>query len=420
MRRFAGLAVAFLIVSACQTTDAQLATSSSGAQQSEAVDSEQNLEHWLAGVRAEAMRQGVSKRTLDLALRSVKIIPRILELDSSQPEFSRTTWAYLDSAVSENRIRNGRQKLEQYGSILNRVSQEFGAPPEILVAFWGVETDYGIDLGSFNVIDAVATLAFKSRRQAYFRTELLAALQILEKGDIPREKMLGSWAGAMGQTLFMPTIFLKHALDEDGDGRRDIWSSMPDIFASTAHFVVKGNGWKPGRSWGEEVRLPKDFPWDQAEWKRNKSLSEWISLGVRQVRTGAPPAGDPNEPAAIIIPGGYSGPAFLVRENFDAIMRYNPSISYALAVALLSDRLAGREGVVQPWPRHEQALSRSERVELQEILISMGYGSGKADSLIGPVTRNSLRKFQSSIGEVPDGFPTKSLLNRLRQAAQNQ
>jgi len=217
----------------------------------------------------------------------------------------------------------------------------------------------------------------------------------------------------MGQTQFMPTIFLKHATDEDGDNRRDIWGSLPDVFASTAKFV-QANGWRAGESWGEEVSLPSGFPFDQAEYNITKPLSEWRQLGVRPVN-GGELSGD--GPAAILVLGGHQGPAFLVRENFRAIMKYNPSTSHALAVALLSDRMAGRPGIQGNWPRHEQALSKDERMELQQRLAAMGMDPGTADGIVGANTRNAVRRFQKSIGTVPDGFATKSLLERLRQAS---
>jgi lytic murein transglycosylase len=289
-------------------------------------------------------------------------------------------------------------------------------PAEILVAFWGVESDYGHDFGTWSVIDALTTLAYKSRRPAFFRGELLAALRILDNGDIPPEQLRGSWAGAMGQTQFIPTIFLKHAVDYDRDGRRDIWTSLPDVFASTAHFIV-GIGWRPGESWGEEVRLPADFPWDQAELTVQKPIAEWAQLGVQPIRGGALADGGT---ASILAPAGHTGPAFLVRENFRVIMRYNPSTSYALAVALLADRMAGRPGIAAGWPRQEPALNRSERVELQERLAGLGFNPGSTDALVGPTTRGAIRGFQKSIGEIPDGFPTKALLDRLRLRAQGR
>lgn len=343
----------------------------------------------------------------------MKLSDRVIQLDSAQPEFTRQPWQYLDSMLNENRIQQGRLKLQENAALLRRVSQRTGVPPEILVAHWGAESDYGRSTGGFSVIDALTTLAYDARRAAYFRTELLAALRILDSGDIAPERMSGSWAGAMGQTQFMPTIFLKHAIDEDGDNRRDIWGSLPDVFASTAKFV-QANGWRAGESWGEEVSLPGGFPYDQAEYTITKPMSEWRQLGVRPLN-GGNLSGD--GPAAILVLGGHQGPAFLVRENFRAIMKYNPSTSYALAVALLADRIAGRPGIRGNWPRHEQPLSKDERMELQQRLASLGMEPGTADGIVGANTRNAVRRFQQSIGAVPDGFATKSLLERLRQAS---
>ncbi|MBI1208837.1 MAG: lytic murein transglycosylase [Azospirillum sp.] len=415
-KRWLGVAAVLGLVSAC----AGDGVSASGGSQSVAatgatagdtrVAALVPFPQWRDALRAEALRRGVSGRTFDLAFAGIQLSDRVLELDGSQPEFTRAVWSYLDSAVSENRVREGRAKLQANAALLSRVEREFKVPPQILIGFWGIESDYGRDVGKFKVIDALATLAYKSRRTGFFRSELLLALQILEKGDIAPERMRGSWAGAMGQTQFIPSIFVQHALDYDGDGRRDIWDSLPDVFASTAHFVA-GIGWRAGESWGEEVRLPPSFPWDQAELTVTKPLEEWRRLGVRRL-DGALPSG--TDTASVLIPGGHSGPAFLVRENFRVIMRYNPSISYALAVALLADRIAGGGPIAAAWPRAEQPLSRSEAIELQQRLTALGFDTGKPDGLVGPATRTALRGFQKAVGLVPDGFATKSLLDRLR------
>ncbi len=401
--------LATLVLAGCQTTNTRPALSTtvpSAAQQA------QSFQEWLAGLRTEALGQGIRAATFDHTFAQVQLRERVLELDSSQPEFSRQPWQYLDSAVSEQRVRNGREKLQQNQAVLHPIAQRFGVPAEILVAFWGIETDYGNERGGFPVVDALSTLAYQGRRASYFRTELLAALKILDNGDIAPERMSGSWAGAMGMTQFMPTIFLKYAVDEDGDGRRDIWGSLPDVFASTAKFVL-GNGWRRGERWGEEVTLPADFPWEQAELTVTRPVSEWHRLGV-QPMNGAALSGD--DKAAVLVLAGHTGPAFLVRENFRAIMKYNPSTSYALAVALLADRIAGRPGVQGAWPRQELSLSKDERIELQQRLASLGLEPGTADGVIGAGTRNAVRRFQKSIGALQDGFATKSLLERLRQA----
>lgn len=416
LRPSARLLLGTLLLAGCQTSGATAPAPASVTAPASATGqamTQQSFADWLSALRAEAISQGIRGQIFDRAFQSVKLSDRVVELDTSQPEFARQVWQYLDSAVNEKRVQTGRQKMRDNAALLTRVSQRSGVPPEILVAFWGIETDFGASTGGFSVIDALTTLAYEGRRAAYFRTELLAALRILDSGDIPPEKMSGSWAGAMGQTQFMPTIFLKHAVDEDGDGHRDIWGSMPDVLASTAKFVL-ANGWRSGESWGQEVRLPEGFAYEQAELTITKPLSEWARLGVVPVDGGALSG---EAPAAIIVLAGHQGPAFLVRDNFRAIMRYNPSTSYALAVALLADRMAGRAGVVGSWPRQEAALSKDERLELQQRLATLGLEPGAADGIVGANTRNAVRRFQSSIGAIPDGFATKALLERLRQTS---
>lgn len=410
---FLAAALAALTLTACQSGPAATARAGTGATAPRAaIYPDVTLPEWLAELRREALGRGVRAATFDAAFANVRLSDRVTELDSSQPEFSRQVWQYLDSAVSDRRVADARARLDRHGALLGKAAGQYGVPPEILVAFWGVETDFGASTGNFAVIDAVTTLAYRGRRTDYFRDELLAALKILDSGDIPLSGLRGSWAGAMGQTQFMPTVFLANAVDGDGDGRRDIWNSLPDVFASTAKFV-RANGWRPGESWGQEVRLPANFPYQDAELTVTKPMAEWRALGVTAA-DGAALAGD--GPASILLLAGHQGPAFLARENFRAIMRYNPSTSYALAVALLSDRMAGRPGVQAGWPRHEQPLSRDERVELQERLERLGHGPGKVDGVIGANTRTAARRFQAAAGEIPDGFVTKGLLDRLRRA----
>lgn len=420
-RHSARLLLVALLLAGCQSTGVTApVTAEGGASSASPASAVQTAAQprlpfpdWLRALRAEALGQGIRAKTFDRAFERVKLSDRVVELDSSQPESTRQVWQYLDSAVNEKRVQNGRRKLQENAALLNRISQRSGVPAEILVAFWGMESDFGNSTGGFSVIDALTTLAYEGRRAAYFRTELLAALRILDSGDIAPERMSGSWAGAMGQTQFMPTIFLRHAMDEDGDGHRDIWGSLPDVMASTAKFV-QANGWRSGERWGQEVRLPDGFPYDQAEYTIVKPVSEWRRMGVLPAG-GGELAGD--NPAAILVLAGHQGPAFLVHENFRAIMRYNPATSYSLAVALLADRMADRPGVVGSWPRQEPALSKDERMELQQRLAALGLEPGTPDGIVGANTRNAVRRFQATIGAVPDGFATKGLLDRLRQAS---
>lgn len=416
-RHPARLLLATLLMAGCQSTGATapVATGASVPAASAPVQpvaqQPASFPEWLAALRVEALSQGIRPQTFDRAFQRVKLSDRVVELDGAQPEFTRQVWQYLDSAVNEKRVQDGRQKLQEHAALLSRITRRTGVPGEILVAFWGVESDFGKSTGNFSVIDALTTLAFEGRRAAYFRSELLAALRILESGDIAPERMTGSWAGAMGQTQFMPTVFLRNAVDEDSDGHRDIWGSMPDVLASTAKFVL-ANGWRPGESWGQEVRLPDGFPYDQAELSITKPLSEWRRLGVLPL-DGGELGGEGT--ASVLVLAGHRGPAFLVRDNFRAIMRYNPSTSYSLAVAMLADRMTGKPGVRGAWPREEQALSKDERVDLQQRLASLGLEPGAADGIVGANTRNAVRRFQALVGEIPDGFATKALLERLRQ-----
>lgn len=373
-----------------------------------------SFEAWIASFREQARAEGIAAETLDDALGPVRYQPRVIELDRSQPEFVRPIWSYLDSAVSTSRVEQGREKLREHENTARRVEQRYGVPREIITAIWGIESNYGSNFGNFSTIDALATLAYDGRRRDFARGELLAALRILEAGDIRRERMQGSWAGAMGHTQFIPSSFERYAVDGDNDGRRDIWGSIPDVMASTAHYLAEA-GWQTGQPWGVEVRLTEGFDYSQAELDTRRTSQAWADQGVRTL-TGEPlPAFDS---ASVIVPAGAQGPAFLVGPNFRAILRYNNATSYALAVATLSDRIAGRDGISQSWPRHEQPLTRSQVRELQTLLNESGFETGTPDGVLGPNTRQGLRAFQRSIGEIPDGFATVRLLERLQARAQ--
>lgn len=364
---------------------------------------------WLARFRREARGKGISSATLARALDGVRYRPRVIELDRSQPEFVRPIWQYLDSAVSAQRVTTGRARLAEHRDTARRMEQRYGVPAEVIVAIWGIESNYGGNFGDFSTLEALATLAYDGRRSDFARGELLAALRIIEAGDIAPERMLGSWAGAMGHTQFIPSSFEAYAKDGDGDGRRDIWGSIPDVMASTAHYLARA-GWREGEPWGVEVTLPEGFDYAQAELSNRRSSSAWSAQGVRAVGGGALPDYDE---AAVIVPAGARGPAFLVGPNFRAILRYNNATSYALAVGSLADEIAGRDGVVGGWPREEQPLSRSQVREMQQALNARGFEVGTPDGIMGPNTRRGLREYQASIGEVPDGFATRRLLERL-------
>ncbi|WP_249975745.1 lytic murein transglycosylase [Vreelandella olivaria] len=365
-----------------------------------------SFNQWLSEFRRYAAGQGISEATLASALDGVRYRERVIELDRYQPEFVRPIWEYLDTAVSDTRVNNGREKLEMHRATAQQMQQRYGVPAEIIVAIWGIESNYGSNFGDFSTLESLATLAYDGRRRDFARGELLAALRIIDQGDIAAEQMKGSWAGAMGHTQFIPSSFEAYAVDGDNDGRRDIWGSIPDVMASTANYLARA-GWQAGQPWGVEVELPASFDYAQTD---RRSSAVWASQGVRAVR-GELPSFDS---AAVIVPAGVKGPAFIVGPNFRAILRYNNATSYALAVATLADALAGREGITQSWPRDQAPLTRDDVRALQQRLNSAGYPVGAADGIMGPNTREGVRAFQRDQGLTPDGFATQALLERLR------
>ena len=366
---------------------------------------------WVDNFRASARAEGITDATLRAALDGVQELPRVVELDRAQPEFTRTVWDYLDTAVSPQRIVRGQDKLLEVRVPADAAAARYGVPASILVAIWGMESNYGSNYGDISTIDSLATLGFEGRRGEWARGQLMAALKIIQNGDIDRQHMVGSWAGAMGQTQFLPSNFLAYAVDADGDGRRDIWGSMADVMASTAHFLAR-SGWQAGEPWGLEVRLPPGFDVGRADAAARQSTARWAAEGVQAMDGAALPAFDD---ADIVLPAGARGPAFLVGPNFRAILRYNNSTSYALAVGLLSQSLAQGPGVQAPWPRDLRPLTRSQLVALQTALNARGFASGAADGLMGPATRDGLRAYQRSIGLPADGYPDLDLLQRLQR-----
>ena len=366
---------------------------------------------WVADFRASARARGISEATLRSAFDNVQYLPRVIELDRAQPELTRTVWDYLENAVTPQRVAAGQDKLLQFRNETEAAASRYGVPPGILVAIWGMESNYGSNYGNTPTVDALATLGFEGRRGDWARAELLAALKILDNGDIARERMIGSWAGAMGQTQFLPSNFLAYAVDADGDGRRDIWGSMADVMASTANFLSRA-GWQAGKPWGVEVRLPPGFDFGRADTAVRQSTGQWAAEGLRAVEGQQLPEFDDG---TILLPAGARGPAFLVGPNFRAILRYNNSTSYALAVGLLAQRLRGGSGVQASWPRDLVALTRSQLLELQTSLNQRGFASGTPDGVMGPATRDGLRRYQRSVGLPADGYPSMELLQRLQQ-----
>ncbi len=370
----------------------------------------QDFAQWIANFRRSARAAGIDDSTLQNAFDGVHYLPRVIALDRAQPEFTRPVWSYLDSAVSAKRVARGQEKLGALRAQVDPIAARYGVPTEVLFAFWGVESNFGTDVGDYSVIDALATLGYEGRRGEWAQGELMAALKILQNHDIDRTRMLGSWAGAMGQTQFMPTIFLRYAVDADGDGRRDLWDSLADVMASTANFVAQ-SGWQTGQPWGVEVRLPAGFDYARADRNLRQSAAAWSGEGV-QTMDGAPMPALAN--SYVLLPAGARGPAFLVGANFDTVLRYNNSISYALAVGLLAQQLAGGPVVQAPWPRDLKALSHSQLQALQSALNAHGFEVGTPDGLVGPNTQGGIRRYQRSQGLPADGYPSLELLQSLQ------
>lgn len=373
----------------------------------------QRFAAWIQALRVSARQAGIDEATLHRALDSARYLPGVMQSDRVQPEFNRAVWDYLDTALSAQRIARGQARLQQLrgpgGMDVDALTRRYGVPVEVLVAIWGMESSYGANTGDIATIDALATLGFEGRRAQWARGELLAALKILQNGDIDRDRMLGSWAGAMGQTQFLPSSFLAYAVDADGDGKRDIWDSVPDVMASTANFLAR-SGWQAGQSWGTEVTLPAGFDYALAASTVRRTSAQWAQAGVQAVDGSALPD---LPDSSIVLPAGARGPAFLVGPNFRVVLRYNNATSYALAVSLLAQRLAGGLAVQAAWPRESQPLTRSQIQTLQSLLNAQGFDTGLPDGLSGPATQAGIRSYQRSLGLPPDGFATQALLQQL-------
>jgi lytic murein transglycosylase len=370
-----------------------------------------NFRNCLEELWPYAARRGVARADFEAQTAGLTPELRIMDLLDAQPEFTRAFWEYLDTLVSDARIETGRKLLAQHRAVFDAVEKAYGVDRHYIAAIWGVESNYSTAIGERSVVRSTATLACIGRRQDFFREEFLSALEIIARGDVRPEQLKGSWAGAFGPTQFMPTSFKRYAVDFDGDGRRDVVDSVPDLIASTANNLKK-DGWVTGQAWGYEVVLPQGFNYLHADRTRMLTSREWDRSGVRRV--GGKPFPRPDDKAYLMVPAGAQGPAFLMLQNFSVIMKYNPAEAYALAIGHLGDRLRGAEPFVQPWPRHERVLSRAERYELQQLLAQQGYDIGEPDGRLGPRSRSALRAFQAAVGVVPDGFASATILDRLR------
>lgn len=361
---------------------------------------------FVASLRSDATARGVSPNTFDAAFAGLRgPDPDVIARTRRQGEFSRPVWDYLVGAVSPGRIARGQAQGKRLAATLAAIEARTGVPRAIVLAFWGVESDFGASAGSLPTVRALASLAYVRHRGTLFRDELLAALQILEKGDIEPARMVGSWAGAMGQVQFLPSVYLREAVDFDGDGRRDIWRSEPDALASIAHYL-RSLGWKPGLSWGYEVSLPKEF--DLTRYRG--PLSDFAARGVR--RTDGKPL-PVNGEASLFLPGGLGSPVFLITDNFEVIRGYNTSDSYALAVGHLADRLAGGPALAAPWPNGDARLDGPGLKRLQAGLAAQGLYAGEQDGRAGPKLREAVRQYQIREGLPADGYARPALLERL-------
>lgn len=373
-----------------------------------------SFEEWLKGFRAEALSAGIRADILDQAFVGIKVNERVFELNDNQPEFSRPIWGYLDSALSQTRISEGRTRFTQNHSLLSLIETAYGVDAEIITAIWGLESSYGAIMGDHDAIEALATLAYRGRRVAYGRSQLIGALKIIQNGYAKRSDLKGSWAGAMGQTQFIPTTYLSYAVDHDGDGRRDLWTNLGDVFASTANYL-SASGYTQNDPWGTEIKLPDGFDFALADQSVRKPMVEWAVTGVTDAR-GATLIDrfDPNARSRVLLPAGAAGPAFLVFENFDAILKYNRSTAYALAVSLLSEHVAGQDStIVAPWPRDDRSLTLMERKQLQQALTDRGYQPGPVDGIIGAGTKRALRRWQQDQGLPADGYASAKALEAL-------
>jgi membrane-bound lytic murein transglycosylase B len=360
--------------------------------------------------RDTALATGITADTYDKAMSGIVRNPRVQQLNQEQPEFTRPVWDYLDGAVSPWRISKGQEMEASYGTMLANIEQHYGVPKEILVAIWGVESAYGTAMGGFNMFEALTTLAYDGPRQDYARKELLAALKMMQQEKYDPTQMTSSWAGAFGNTQFVPSSFLDHAVDGDGDGKRDLWHSPADALASSAKLLSEA-GWKRGADWGYEIKLPDGFAYESADVDLQKPLSEWKKLGLKTIFGADLP--DSADAASIYLPAGARGPAFLVLDNFRTVLKYNNAASYALAVCYLANRLRGSAEIATAWPRYEQPLSRDERFAFQTDLKKLGYDPGVIDGVIGHGVRAAARKYQKDHALAADGFVTQDLLTRM-------
>lgn len=411
MRLSLGLVAVLLIAGDAFATEKAAPKAVGPAAVQAAVPAPRTLHDLIAVMEREARKAGVDPVTVRRVLAGFERLPEVVELAASQTEHERTVAQYVTLLVSTERIEQGRAKLTDNKQLLADIEARFGVDRHTLTALWGVETRYGAALGTRPVVRALTTLALEDpRRPDFWRGELLQALRIVERGDIAADAMIGSWAGAIGHTQFMPSTFNRFAIDFDADGRRDLMGSVADGLASAANYLAH-SGWQRGETWGFEVTLPEGFDFSLSAPTPLRPLAFWNERGVKRSRGETLPASALDH--RLLLPAGAGGPAFLVNLNFGALLRYNPAVPYALAVAHLGDRLGGGGAIAKAWP-NEPAMPRADRQEMQERLAAMGLDTGGVDGIIGSLTRNAIRSYQKTQGMPEDGHPSPGLLERLR------
>jgi membrane-bound lytic murein transglycosylase B len=373
--------------------------------------SQAGLQAWLDGFRTRALQAGITEATLNRTLPGLAFLPKVIERDRKQDEFTKTIWDYLDKAVSDDRIAAGQKAAQKYKALLDQIEATYPVEREVVLAIWGLESAYGAVRGDIRTLDALATLSYDARRAVFFEAELIAALQIVQDGTVQPDAFVGSWAGASGHTQFMPTSYQATAVSFDGAGKPDIWGDDPaDALASAAAYMVKA-GWIKGQTWGQEVALPKGFDVALSGSRTQRPMAAWAALGVTLADGSALPSGGW---AALLLPAGVRGPAFLITDNFAAIEAYNRADSYVIAVGHLADRIGGAGPFRHAWPRDLRVLTLPERQELQTRLMAEGIYSGEADGKVGPLTLGAVKAFQKAQGMPPDSYASLEVLTALR------
>ena len=383
-------------------------------------NTELSFSEWQQEFKQLALKTGIEEQVFKQAFDQLKPNPTVLKLDRSQPEFSWPIWRYVDNAVSNKRIENGKKILQKHHYLFSEISKEYKVPAEIIIAIWGMESDFGGNYGKMNIIRSLATLAYAGKRKQFAQTELLTALQILQNEKLQADEMIGSWAGAMGHPQFMPSSFQKYAVDFNFDGRRDLWNSLDDSFASIANYLHIA-GWKENETWGIEVAFPADFNWQkQAAFNRNNerlTVAEWMLWGIKPISGND--FQNPDQLAQLFFPAGHLGPVFLIFDNFEAIKKYNLSLNYSLAVGLLSSGIADTSSnkalLVKKWPRKDKPLSRKDKIRLQTLLKAKGFNVGEIDGKIGSKTREAIRQWQLKNALAADGYLSLQLFKKIEK-----